>query len=79
MELNVRTDKKKPTAQERHAIALEHCQRGWHSFRETITQGEQMCLTCGRKAYCPRCLSVNPGTLLKLCATHRVQEGGKNG
>ncbi len=71
-----RTPKSTLTVHERHIIALEHCQRGWHSFRETVTQGEHLCMTCGKKAYCPRCLTVQPGTFLKLCATHRIQEGG---
>ncbi len=77
MQLPNRTTKKKLTAEEQRTSALDLCQRGWHSFRDTVTKGEYLCTTCGKKAYCPRCILVQPGTPLTLCATHRTRDEGR--
>ncbi len=56
--------------------ARQSCAQGQHRWRSIWREGEFVCLRCGMRALCPRCLLVLPGTpvALLLCARHRAQE-----
>ncbi|MDQ2903296.1 MAG: hypothetical protein ABI456_07070 [Ktedonobacteraceae bacterium] len=43
-----------------------------HRWSPTFTQGESLCIFCGTRAYCPRCISsCLTGKRLHWCAAHR--------
>jgi hypothetical protein len=49
-----------------------HCAPGYHNWKETLAQGQVVCLRCGIFGYCPVCFPRLPKVaVVRRCAKHR--------
>jgi hypothetical protein len=49
------------------------CAPGYHNWKETVTQGQVVCLRCGTYGYCLVCFPALPKkvAVVRRCAKHR--------